>query len=377
MRRPNHGGSSHLNWRGACSWNAIFAVLFLLFIVTSVPYLLAYTYYRSIIYETIPQSPLQNDTYLEKYTIVVLSQPKRLGTLKTVIGHYSRCPSVDSIVIVWGDTTHPLRTEDLPTVDVPIRIRKENVDSLNNRFKIDPLITTEAVFSLDDDTLMWCQDVENGFEEWKLNRNRLVGFFPRLAVKKVKNESFLKLRRKGQTPPNKNIFFRYLGESETYKKGEYNLILTVGMFYNVALMEEYWKPVGFPAVGREIVNKVHNCEDILMNYIAAGRLKSLESQGNNSIRSTDVDFSPVVKFVRPRRRLDISKLSSVGISHHTAAHLATRERCLFEFSNYIRSFDLVEKYPELPIVEKFNWDEDEEAAGMPICWLPLLGCIYL
>jgi Glycosyl transferase family 64 domain len=341
--------------------------------ITSVPYFLAYAYYRSILDEKLFQSILEKDnTTLEKYTIVILSQPKRLRTLKTVVCHYSRCPSVDSIVIVWGDQKHPLSTQDLPvTNDVPVRIRTEAIDTLNNRFQYDPQISTEAVLSLDDDTLMLCQDVENGFEEWKLNRNRLVGYFPRLVVEEIE-ENFLskphRSWRRGRVAPTTSIF-KYLGEREAYKKGEYNLILTVAMFYNVALMEEYWQPVGFAAAGRELVDKIHNCEDILMNYIAAGRVMSQQNSLLNSTAAT------AIKYVRPRRRLDLSKLTSVGISHHAAAHLAKRERCITEFVQYIHSHGLSGKYPELLASEKFEWER--EVAGRPLCWLPFFGCIYL
>jgi hypothetical protein len=352
------------------NYRSVFSALLLLFMIASVPYFVAYGYYRSISDEIIP-SVLKNDTSLEKYTIVILSQPRRLRTLRTVIGHYGRCPSVDSIVIVWGDTEHPLHREDLPYIDVPVRIRTEAVDSLNNRFQYDPLVSTQAVLSLDDDTLMLCQDVENGFEEWKMNRNHLVGFFPRLVVENEK--SLLKSRRRswrrGRVAPITSQRFQYLGEREAYKRGEYNMMLTVAMFYHVDLMEEYWRPVGFPAAGREIVDRVSNCEDILMNYIAAGRLLT---QQDRILHSTAVE--PAVKYVRPLRRLDLSKLTSVGISHHAAAHLAKRERCLSEFSQYINRHGLVGKYPELPVSEKFIWEH--EAAGRPVCWLPFLGCIY-
>jgi len=355
-------------------YRSILSAFLLLFIIASVPYFLAYNYYRSIIDETIP-SVLKTDTSVEKYTIVILSQPRRLRILRTIVGHFGRCPSVDSIVIIWGDTGHPLNREDLPSIDVPVRIRTEALDSLNNRFQYDPFISTEAIFSLDDDTLMLCQDVENGFEEWKVNRNRLVGFFPRLAIENINEKSLFEPRRRSWrrgrvAPPQESTSFRYLGEREAYKRGEYNIILTVAMFYNVALMEEYWQPVGFPAAGREVVDRVSNCEDILMNYIAAGRLLSQ----NRGILN-DAVVEPAVKYVRPLRRLDLSKLTSVGISHHAAAHLAKRERCLSEFSEYISSHGLGGKYPKLPVTEKFVWER--EAAGPPVCWLPFLGCIYL
>lgn len=42
---------------------------------------------------------------------------------------------------------------------VPVRIRAEKVNSLNNRFREDGLIKTKAVLSLDDDIFVPCGDI--------------------------------------------------------------------------------------------------------------------------------------------------------------------------------------------------------------------------
>ena len=54
-----------------------------------------------------------------------------------------------------------MQTPDASDFDsaVPIRFRVESVNSLNNRFRGDPLIRTEAVLSLDDDIFMTCADL--------------------------------------------------------------------------------------------------------------------------------------------------------------------------------------------------------------------------
>lgn len=41
---------------------------------------------------------------------------------------------------------------------------------------------------------------------------------------------------------------------------------------------------------------------------------------------------PPVQLARPRRRLDLSRLSAVGISHSPARFKAAADRCLAEFS---------------------------------------------
>lgn len=44
-------------------------------------------------------------------------------------------------------------------VQVPLRMRVEERNSLNNRFLPDPKILTRAVMQLDDDIIMPCMDI--------------------------------------------------------------------------------------------------------------------------------------------------------------------------------------------------------------------------
>lgn len=327
--------------------------LALLILIPTIPFFLGYSYYLSIINE----GPIHRSHGDAEYTIVLLSQPRRLKTLRMVLAHYGRCPSLKEIVVVWGNDPVPDKGQLLSRV--PVRVRPEVVDGLNNRFKPDPLISTDAVLSLDDDTLLWCSDIEAGFKEWQRTPDALVGFIPRL----------IEVPSDGSSTSAK---VHYLGEREAYQRGQYNTILTGAMFYNVALMSEYWDLKGFPAMGRSVVDKIGNCEDILMNYIAAariGRQRDEEKRKNGSYETP----KQVVKYVRARRRLDVSQLTSVGISRNSAAHLAKREQCTADFAELVRSSGLKGVTPELPR-EKFIWSR---RVTRPLCWVPGLGCIYL
>lgn len=63
-------------------------------------------------------------------------------------------PAVAEIVLVWNSGPAPVVERDLPHALVPVRVRVEAANSLNNRFRPDPLIRTRAVLELDDDILM-------------------------------------------------------------------------------------------------------------------------------------------------------------------------------------------------------------------------------
>ena len=347
------------------SRTAILIIGLLIFILT-VPFFLGYSYYVSIIDET----PMQGSNDGPRYTIVIPSQPRRLRTLKMVVAHYGRCPSVKEIVIVWGKDSIP---EEAQLVSrVPVRVRSEEIDGLNNRFKPDPRITTDAILSFDDDILMWCSDIEAGFKEWQLTPYSLVGFFPRLIVVPDVDDPSRRERKK------KAAKVEYLGERDAYRRGEYNALLTGAMFYNAALMKDYWQPEGFSAMGRRIVEKLSNCEDILMNYIAAAHINKRRKEEERKLGAYQTPVKQavkqqVVKYIRPHRRLDVSQLTSVGISRNTAAHLAKREHCVAEFTILVESNDLEGVTPELSR-EKFKWSRK---VSRPICWIPGLGCIHL
>jgi hypothetical protein len=110
---------------------------------------------------------------------------------------------------------------------VPVRLRVEALNSLNNRFRTDPLIRNRAVLSLDDDIIMPCSDLERGFAAWRTQPRRLVGFFQRLIE---------------GTP----LVFR--GERHSIERGLYNSVLTGAAFMDTeTAFPAYWAPAVGPA----------------------------------------------------------------------------------------------------------------------------------
>ncbi|XP_021890552.1 LOW QUALITY PROTEIN: glycosyltransferase family protein 64 protein C5, partial [Carica papaya] len=130
-----------------------------------------------------------------QFTLLTMTYDARLWNLKMYVKHYSRCSSVKEIVVVWNKGIPP-KLSDLDSA-VPVRIRVESQNSLNNRFKMDPLIKTRAVLELDDDIMMRCDDVERGFRVWRQHPDRIVGFYPRLVDerKKYRGEKYARSRK--------------------------------------------------------------------------------------------------------------------------------------------------------------------------------------
>ncbi|XP_076940683.1 glucosamine inositolphosphorylceramide transferase 1-like [Bidens hawaiensis] len=230
--------------------------------------------------------------HYSQFTMLAMTYDARLWNLKWYVKHYSQCPSVREIVVVWNKGTPPDPAEFDSAV--PVRIRVEKINSLNNRFKLDPMIKTRAVLELDDDIIMSCDYIERGFKVWRENPDRLVGFYPRLV--------------NGLGP------LEYRGEKHARKFSGYNMILTGAAFIDhQAAFERYWSDEA--AAGRAVVDKVFNCEDVLMNFLYA-----------NATSSSSVEY------VKPVWALDTSKFSGVAISENTQAHYRVRSGCLDKFT---------------------------------------------
>ncbi|KAK4493237.1 hypothetical protein RD792_017894 [Penstemon davidsonii] len=237
------------------------------------------------------QEPYPLNGHYSQFTLLTMTYDARMWNLKMYIKHYSRCSSVREIVVIWNKGIPPKPTEFDSAVPVRIRVEKQN--SLNNRFNVDPLIKTRAVLELDDDIMMNCDDIERGFLIWRKHPERMVGFYPRLAY--------------GHP-------LTYRGEKYARKYNGYNMVLTGAAFMDSQVaFERYWSKEA--EEGRLFVDSFFNCEDVLMNYLYA----------NSSSDS-------VVEYVRPALAIDTSKVSGVAISRNTQAHYGVRSNCLKKFS---------------------------------------------
>ncbi|KAK9064043.1 hypothetical protein SSX86_017915 [Deinandra increscens subsp. villosa] len=239
------------------------------------------------------EKPYPVNGRFSQFTLLAMTYDARIWNLKMYVKHYSRCASVREIVVVWNKGGPP----DVNGFDskVPVRIRVEEQNSLNNRFKPDPLIHTKAVLELDDDIMMSCDVLERGFKTWRENPQRLVGFYPRLVT---------------GPPP-----LKYRPEKHARKHNGYNMILTGAAFvdHEVAF-ERYWGKEAEP--GRKMVDEVFNCEDVLMNFLYANATRAGVS----------------VEYVKPAWAVDTSKFSGVAISGNTQAHYRVRSKCLEKFT---------------------------------------------
>lgn len=146
---------------------------------------------------------------------------------------------------------------------------------------------------------------------WREHPDQIVGFYPRLV---------------DEYP------LEYRAERYARKKKGYNIILTGAAFMDTKFaFEKYWSEEA--KAGRTIVDKLFNCEDVLLNYLYA----------NSSA-------SPTVQYVKPAWAIDTSKFSGAAISRNTNVHYQKRSECLVKFAELYGS--LVNRK------SKFNQRED-------------------
>jgi hypothetical protein len=262
------------------------------------------------------EEPYPVDGQYSQFTMLAMTYEARLWNLQMYVKHYSRCASVREIVIVWNKGTPPNPNTDFDSA-VPLRVRVEPQNSLNNRFKPDALIKTKAVFELDDDIMMTCDDVERGFKAWRENPSRMVGYYPRLidgAPLKYRNERYARSRN------------------------GYNMILTGAAFMdNELAFAKYWSPDPATSQARAVVDELFNCEDILMNFVLANQSS----------------LTRAVEYVHPAWAIDTSKLTSSAISRDTQGHYDKRTNCLAQFQEIFHGIP-VKKWAFLS--RKDGWD---------------------
>ncbi len=121
--------------------------------------------------------------------------------------------------------------------------------SLNNRFLPIPREQTDAIFSVDDDMRVPCGDLQNAYSAWHGSQNSLVGFMPRMHLRK------------------KNGNLQYRCWWRVWWHGKYSIILTKAALFHRRFLSLYSSEMS-PSI-RELIDRERNCEDIAMQFLIA------------------------------------------------------------------------------------------------------------
>lgn len=193
----------------------------------------------------------------DQFTVLINGYSEsRIPILQTVTGVYSSSPSVSAVVVLWGNPTTPNKklvelSHNLSISspgDAPISIIRQPSSSLNARFLPRPWISTRAVVICDDDIETDPKSIEFAFNIWRNNPEQLVGLFARSHELDLTTRTWI----------------------YTVHPDRYSILLTKFMFMKTEYLYRYSCEGGESmSQARSIVDEMRNCEDILMNFVAA------------------------------------------------------------------------------------------------------------
>jgi len=165
---------------------------------------------------------------------IVMNTFKRNDMMLDATEHYRSCLLVKHIYIIWSESQPPPERISAkfqgwkhPTVD----FLRQDVDSLNNRFKPLPGARTDAIFSVDDDMRVDCEDLNLAYEVWRGSQRSMVGFMPRLH-----------LRRNG--------LLEYRCWLRVWWHGQYSMVLTKAALLHHDFLKLYWSDAHAKVGGR-------------------------------------------------------------------------------------------------------------------------------
>lgn len=109
-----------------------------------------------------------------KLTLVIMGySPKRKSNYKKLFTTYGKLDNIiNQIIFLWCNSNHS--SPEIPVTNVPIRL-EQSANSLNSRFNVSHMVTTDAVLILDDDVLLNGILFNQLFDAWKGNPHLLVG----------------------------------------------------------------------------------------------------------------------------------------------------------------------------------------------------------
>ncbi|KAL9312347.1 Glycosyltransferase family protein 64 C3 [Arabidopsis thaliana] len=246
----------------------------------------------------------------------------RIPLLQTIVASYSSSSIVSSILVLWGNPRTPDQLLDqlyqnltqYSPGSASISLIQQSSSSLNARFLPRSSVDTRAVLICDDDVEIDQRSLEFAFSVWKSNPDRLVGTF---------------VRSHGFDLQGKEWIY-------TVHPDKYSIVLTKFMMMKQDYLFEYSCKGGVEMEEmRMIVDQMRNCEDILMNFVAADRLRAGPIMvGAERVRDWgDARNEEVEERVR-----------DVGLSSRRVEHRKRRGNCIREFHRVMGKMPLMYSY---------------------------------
>ncbi|XP_051881274.1 exostosin-1-like [Pristis pectinata] len=192
-------------------------------------------------------SPTEEFTAVIQAVSPLLTQSQPIVKLILAVSRSNYCKQ---IVVLWN-CDRPLPSKNKwPSTPVPITVIEGESKSMSNRFFPYDVIQTDAVLSLDEDTVLSNNEVDFAFIVWHSFPDRIVGY-----------------------PARSHYWDNSKGRWGYTSKwtNEYSMVLTGAAFYH--RYYHYLYSYYLPASLHNMIDQMTNCEDILMNFLVSAITK--------------------------------------------------------------------------------------------------------
>lgn len=233
----------------------------------------------------------------------------RIPLLTTIAATYATSPSVAAVLILWGNPSTPARIlsqlKHSLTISssggASITVIRQPSDSLNLRFLPRPSIATRGVLICDDDVEIDSKSFEFAFKIWGSRDTSIFGFFARSHDLDLSRREWM----------------------YTVHPDKYSIMLTKFMILKTEYLYTYTCCGGQKMIQmRAVVDRVQNCEDILMNFVVA------DETGSGPIL---VGAEKARDWGDARNEEPMGRVSAVGLSSRVGDHRKRRGECIREF----------------------------------------------
>ncbi|KAJ1158585.1 hypothetical protein NDU88_011273 [Pleurodeles waltl] len=295
---------SHMS-RNVLMWNSLPGGLFALPQYST--HLADFPFY----YFALGRSPAKEFTAVIHMVSPLVAQSQPIVKLILAIAKSKFCAR---IIVLWNcDKPVPPKNK-WPSTTVPVTIIEGESKTMSSRFFPYDAIQTEAVLSLDDDTVLSTNEVDFAFTVWCSFPERIVGY------------------------PARSHFWDTGKAWWAYTSkwtNEYSMVLTGAAFYH--RYYHYLYTFYLPRSLHSMVDQMANCEDILMNFLVSAVTK----------------LPPIKVTQKKQYKETMMQQGSKTSRWADPDHFAQRQACMNSFASWFGAMPLVHSQTRLdPVLFK-------------------------
>lgn len=242
----------------------------------------------------------------EKFTAIIYATTPVMfssSPLFRLIRTVAKSAYTHKMIVIWHcDVNPPPSTRWPADLGVPILVKTRNIQSISSRFFPYHEIETDAVFSLDEDSLLTLDEIDFALSVWREFPDRIVGY------------------------PARSHYWDDTKNRWSYSSrwsNDYSMILT-----GAAVYHRYYNYLYTNGLNNALIRTVtesQNCEDILMNFLVSHVTK----------------LPPIKVTHRKQFRESLLPNNSKNSPWLDSYHFAQRQICVDTFANIFGYMPLI------------------------------------